>query len=108
MDILTRLEEVILVAIWKLKENAYGVSINEKVSELFRKEYSMGALYFSLDQLTKKGYTQKRQEESTERKKGRAKTYYSLSIEGRQALQLTREHQLLLMEETSDLLPVEK
>ncbi len=34
MNIITRLEEVILLAIWKLKDNAYGVPIVKEVSNL--------------------------------------------------------------------------
>jgi len=59
MDIITRLEEVILLAIWKLKDNAYGVPIVKEVSLLTKKKYTMGSLYFSLDQLFKKGLVKK-------------------------------------------------
>lgn len=37
MNIITRLEEAILVAIWRLKNNAYGVTINKQVSESLKK-----------------------------------------------------------------------
>lgn len=59
MNIITRLEEAILIAIWRLEKNAYGVTINKQVSKSFKKKYSMGALYFALDQLLRKDYVTK-------------------------------------------------
>ena len=93
MDILTRLEEAILVAIVKLADDAYGVTINGEVSRIFNKKYSMGALYFSLDRLYEKGFVVKESGEPTPKRGGRSKTYYSLTREGREALSAVREHQ---------------
>jgi len=103
MSILTRLEEVILIAIWKLDDNAYGVTINKQVSELFKKKYSMGALYFSLDQLVRKGYVSKSAGNPTPERGGRSKTYYRLTQEGKVALHEVRKHQELLWEGITDL-----
>jgi hypothetical protein len=33
MDLLSRSEEIVLPAIWKLKNDAYGVTIREQVSQ---------------------------------------------------------------------------
>ena len=38
MNFITRLEEAILIAIWKLGENAYGVTINKEVSKAAQKK----------------------------------------------------------------------
>ena len=96
MDIITRLEEAILVAIWKLQENAYGVTINQSVSESFNKHYTMGALYFSLDQLLRKGYVDKTQKNIPQEKAGRRRTYYSLTNQGKKALQEAKIYQKML------------
>ena len=34
MDYLTKSEEILLLAIWRLKKNAYGVSIRKSVGEV--------------------------------------------------------------------------
>ena len=93
MDIITRLEEAILVAIWKLQENAYGVTINQSVSESFNKRYTMGALYYSLDQLLRKGYVDKTQKNIPQEKAGRRRTYYRLTNQGKKALQEAKIYQ---------------
>ena len=86
MDIITRLEEIILIAIWKLKDNAYGVTINQEVSKIYGKNYTMGSLYFSLDQLYRKELVSKKSGNPTSERGGRSKIYYTLTDEGRMAL----------------------
>lgn len=93
MKIITRLEEAVLIAIWRLKEDAYGVTINKEVSERVKKRYSMGALYFSLDQLLRKGYVSKKLVNLYQEKGGRSRTYYSLTDDGKKALQEVRNYQ---------------
>jgi DNA-binding PadR family transcriptional regulator len=93
MDIITRLEEAILIAIWKLQNNAYGVTINKSVSESSNKKYTMGALYFSLDQLLRKGYVDKTIKNIPQEKAGRSRTYYLLTRSGKKALQEARIYQ---------------
>ena len=96
MNIITRLEEAILIAIWKLEDNAYGVTINKHVSKPLKKNYSMGALYFSLDQLLRKGYVSKTIKQFYHEKGGRSRTYYSLTKDGKKALQEVKAYQRAL------------
>jgi len=98
MDLLTRLEEAILIAVLKLKDNAYGVPINREVSRIFQKSYTMGGLYFALDQLVRKEYLMKRSADPTPKRGGRSKSFYRLTLEGKEALETTREHQIKLWE----------
>jgi PadR family transcriptional regulator PadR len=98
MNVITRLEEAILIAIWKLEDNAYGVTINKQVSRSFKKNYSMGALYFSLDQLLRKGYVNKTTEQIYHEKGGRSRTYYRLAKDGQKALQEVKAYQRALWE----------
>ena len=98
MDLLTRLEEAILIAVLKLGDNAYGVPINREVSKIFGRTYTMGGLYFALDQLVRKEYLMKRSAEPTPKRGGRSKSYYRLTLEGKEALEATRQHQIKLWE----------
>jgi DNA-binding PadR family transcriptional regulator len=93
MTIITRLEEAILIAVWRLKDDAYGVTINKQVSKSTRKNYSMGALYFALDQLQRKGHVSKVIKRFYHEKGGRSRTYYSLTEEGGHALREVRIYQ---------------
>jgi DNA-binding PadR family transcriptional regulator len=98
MNIITRLEEAILIAIWRLNDNAYGVTINKQVSESLKKKYSMGALYFALDQLLRKGHVNKTIRHFYHEKGGRSRTYYTLTEEGKKALWMARIYQKSLWE----------
>lgn len=93
MELLTRLEEAILIAVLRLAEEAYGVAINREVGRMFGKDYTMGALYFALDQLVRKEYLGKRVGESTAQRGGKGKTYYRLTPEGKEALAAVRVHE---------------
>lgn len=103
MDLLTRLEEAILIAILKLKDDAYGVPINREVSKIFGKTYTMGGLYFALDQLVRKEYLMKRTADPTPKRGGRSKTFYRLTLEGKEALDNTRQHQIELWKAVPEL-----
>jgi PadR family transcriptional regulator PadR len=103
MSIITRLEEAILIAVWRLKDNAYGVTINKHVSKSLKKNYSMGALYFSLDQLQRKGYVRKTTKQFYHEKGGRSRTYYNLTDDGKKALQKVKAYQKSLWQGISEV-----
>lgn len=96
MELLTRLEEAILIAVLKLEDNAYGVTINREVSKIFERTYTMGGLYFALDQLVRKEYLVKRSADPTPKRGGRSKSFYRLTLEGKKALEIARDHQIKL------------
>jgi len=93
MELLTRLEEAILIAVLRLADDAYGIAVNLEVSRMFGKSYTLGALYFALDQLVRKEYLGKRMGESTAQRGGKSKTYYRVTPEGKSALDAVRAHQ---------------
>jgi PadR family transcriptional regulator PadR len=86
MEILTKLEELILLSVWKLKENAYGTTIYKYITDVTGKKLSLGGVYFPLDRLFKKGYLDSYIGETTVERKGLSKRYYSLTGRGYQAL----------------------
>jgi hypothetical protein len=59
MAIVARLEEAILIAIWRLKDNACGVTINKRVSKSLQKAYSPGSLYSSWINFSGRGTSSK-------------------------------------------------
>ena len=93
MKDLTLAEEIILTAIWKLKDNAYGVTIRKHVAEVTKKSVIYGTLYNTLDQLLRKGYVTKVRGEPVAERGGRSKMFYSLTPTGIKALQNARELQ---------------
>ena len=53
---LSRPEEIVLMAVFRLKGDAYGVSIRRLVQEMTGKYWSIGSVYVPLERLEKKGY----------------------------------------------------
>lgn len=90
MILLSRSEELVLLAIWKLKDNAYGVTIREQVSQDTRHEWSFGAIYKPLKKLVHKNYARKTSSEPFAERGGRSKYMYQLTTEGEAALREIR------------------
>jgi PadR family transcriptional regulator PadR len=91
MKQITILEEIILTTILRLEDEAYGVAIRQKVAELTDQDLIYGTLYNTLDQLFRKGYVKKTRGKPTPERGGRGKIYYSLTTQGVDALQESRE-----------------
>jgi len=88
MTSLGQFEQLLLTAILKLGEDAYGVSIQAKAAELAHpKEVSLGAIYVTLDRLEDKGMVKSRLSQPTAERGGRAKRCYQLEALGERALQ---------------------
>lgn len=86
-DSLGQFEQLVLTAIVSLGENAYGISIHEKVSELAApKSVALGAIYVTLDRLEDKGLVVSWLTEPTVERGGRAKRCYRLEALGERAL----------------------
>jgi DNA-binding PadR family transcriptional regulator len=93
MKLLTRSEEYVLLAVWRLKDNAYSVSILEQVSLVTGYKWQIGAIYVPLEKLRKKGYLRKYRGEPTTQRGGRSKLLYELTDAGIRALKEIRDIQ---------------
>ncbi len=78
-------EELVLLAILKLRSNAYGASIHEALEDADR-AVSIGALYTTLSRLEEKGLVTSWMGESTNQRGGRAKKYFKVLATGARAL----------------------
>lgn len=87
MDVLTRMEELILLSVWKLQQDAYGLEIRKHLSDLLDENLSVGAVYTPLKRLKKRGYLTSWESEPTDNRGGRSKRFYELSSKGVSALQ---------------------
>jgi len=79
-------EQIVLLAVLRLKAEAYGVSIRREIVERTGREPTSGALYTTLDRLEKKGLLKSRTGESTPQRGGRAKRYYTVTASGSAAV----------------------
>ena len=96
MRVLTKLEETVLLTILKLKDEAYIVSIKDRLERFTEKNLSFGALYVSLNRLIKYGYLESSIGEASSVRGGRAKKYYRLTKDGILALKQIRQLQNLM------------
>ena len=96
MKILSRTEELILLAVWRQQGNAYGVTIRQHIIDITGTDWSIGAIYVPLDRLTKWGFLETIQGEPTSERGGRSKRYYRLTREGHKSLSFIKEvHQTM-------------
>lgn len=102
MKLLSRSEEVILLAIWRLRDNAYGVTIRNAASESTGYTWDFAAVYIALDKLTKKEYVAKSMSEPVSERGGRSKCMYTLTAEGKDALRSIQKVQRMLWQGISD------
>ncbi len=86
VDVLGEFEQLILLAVVRLDDVAYGVSIRREIEVHARREVSPGALYTTLERLQTKGNLTTREGEATPVRGGRAKRFYEVTSLGRQRL----------------------
>lgn len=84
-------EQMVLLAVLRLGDGAYGLAIRDELAAVTGREPSSGALYTTLDRLEKKGLVASREGESSSDRGGRARRYMRVTAEGRAALLRTRE-----------------
>jgi DNA-binding PadR family transcriptional regulator len=75
-------EQVVLLAILRLDDGAYGVSIRSEIAACTGRDPSPGALYTTLDRLEAKGLVTSRTGDPTPQRGGRAKRYYTVTRDG--------------------------
>ncbi len=102
MKLLTRAEELILLAVWKLKENAYCIPIGERLSDISGENWSLGSIYMPLDRLVKKGYLKSYLSDSTPERGGRHKRIYELTDEGMKELLRVRQVQAKMWQDVPE------
>lgn len=86
-------EQLVLLAVLQLKDQATGSGISQELEEKADRRVSRGALYSSLDRLESKGYLTWKVEESTPERGGHPSRLFSVTDPGLEAL---REQQRAL------------
>jgi PadR family transcriptional regulator PadR len=93
MKLLSRSEEIVLITILKLQDDAYGVAIRKKLHEETGTLWSFGSIYTALNTLTRKRYVRKKKGEPTAERGGRHKCLYAITSEGIKSLKEIRKVQ---------------
>lgn len=83
-------ECLLLLAVLRLGDQAYGVTIRKELLDRARKDVAVGAIYTGLERLARKGLVESWHGEPTAERGGRAKRFYRVTATGLQVLNETQ------------------
>jgi PadR family transcriptional regulator PadR len=89
-DYLGEFEQVVLLAVARLGDQAYGMRIRAEIEERAGRRASIGAVYATLERLVSKGYTRESDLPGGQERSGLARRFYALTPGGRAALEEAR------------------
>jgi DNA-binding PadR family transcriptional regulator len=84
-------EEVVILTIAVLHNNAYGVAIKDEIESRLKRNVSMGAMHSALVRLEEKEYIKSFDGEATEDRMGRPRKYFQITALGKKAMKHSRE-----------------
>ena len=90
-ETLGSLEHVVLLAVMRLGEGAYGVTVRREIENTTGRALSVGAAYATLVRLESKGFVRSYAGEPTAERGGRAKRYVRVTVDGKRALRSTHD-----------------
>lgn len=99
-ETLGEFEQLVMLALLRLGDEAYGVPVHEELCSRARRAVSLASVYKTLERLEAKGYVSTRVGEPTPERGGRRRKYFALESPGRQAL---RESLAMLRRMTAGL-----
>src|SRR5882672_7942554 len=89
-------EEVILLLVGILGEEAYAFNIAEEFESQAGRAVSIGAVHSTLTRLEEKGFLTSQMGESTAERGGRRKRIYTITAYGRKTLSAARDFRIAL------------
>ena len=91
-------ELMVLLAVIRLDDAAYGVTISRTLEAGTGREIAIGSVYAALERLQEKGFVTSRLGEPTPERGGRAKRYFRVTPAGVREARSTREALSVLWE----------
>ena len=88
-DYLGEFEHIVILALLRLSDRAYGVTVRQEIEERTGREVSIGAIYATLDRLEGKGYVKSLLGEPTPERGGRSKRFFRVTAKGISAVNRT-------------------
>ena len=79
-------EEIVMLAIAALGEEAYGLAIKKELEEQSQRKITLSAVHASCNRLETKGFLASDFGEKSQKRGGKRKKIYSVTIQGQQAL----------------------
>jgi DNA-binding PadR family transcriptional regulator len=87
---LTDFELMIMLAILRVRDEAYGVPIAREIEETAGRAVTLGAVYLALDRLQENGLVTARLGDATPERGGRAKKFFRVTPTGLRAVRNTQ------------------
>jgi DNA-binding PadR family transcriptional regulator len=91
MSYLGEFEHLVMLALVRLNDNAYGVSVRQEIEARTGRDVSIGAIYATLDRLETKGYVKSRFGDPTPERGGRSKRFFRVTARGVEAINRTHD-----------------
>ena len=88
-DYLGEFEHIVILALLRLGDRAYGVTVRQEIETRTRREVSIGAIYATLARLTEKGYVKSHVGDPTPERGGRSKRFFQVTAKGVVAINRT-------------------
>jgi DNA-binding PadR family transcriptional regulator len=85
-DYLGEFEHMIVLALLRLGDDAYGVTVRQEIEARTKREVSIGAVYATLDRLEGKGLVKSRRGDPTPERGGRSKRFFNVTAKGMAAV----------------------
>ena len=101
--LLTDFELMILLAILRVGEDAYGVPIADEIERTGGRRVVLGAVYTALDRLERNGWVSSTVGEPTPERGGRAKRFFVVTPQGLRAIKETRRALVALWKDIPQL-----
>src|SRR5271156_1961001 len=89
-DYLGEFEHIIVLALLRLEDRAYGVTVRQEIELRTQREVSIGAVYATLDRLETKGYVKSHRGDPTPERGGRSKRFFRVTPKGAAAVNRTQ------------------
>jgi DNA-binding PadR family transcriptional regulator len=90
-DFLGEFEHLVLLAVLRVEDGAYGLTVRRELEESTGRSVTIGAVYSTLDRLDSKGMLRSHRTEPERRPGGRSRRQFDLTAAGRAALVESRD-----------------
>lgn len=90
-EVLGEFEHIVLLAVWRLSDTAYGMSVRREIADRTGRDVSIGAVYATLERLAAKGLVTSALSDPTPERGGRAKRSFRVTGAGVDAVNRTRQ-----------------
>jgi PadR family transcriptional regulator PadR len=101
-------EQLVLLAILRLKDDAYGLGIRQELEKRAHRSVSRGAFYATLDRLERKGLVKWKATPPTDSRGGMPQRRFEVTSAGVRALRFSRETLLGMWQGLDAVLGVRK